>query len=113
MSEKPAFNIHNPPHLVANELIRAIEGYLWQDGVGVKFGEIGHAMIEKFVDLYNREIERYYDKSNQYDIESQRLYDAIVAARQALSNYTHGGAQYMPDILEADSILAEALKLKK
>lgn len=66
-------NIHRPPHLVASALIRAIEGYLWQDGVGVSFGEVGHALIQNFVDQYNREIERYYDEAMKLDIENQRL----------------------------------------
>lgn len=39
----------------------------------------------------------------------ERYKTAIEDARQALSNQTHGGAQYQPDVLEADSILANAL----
>lgn len=41
--------------------------------------------------------------------ENEALQSAIEEARQALSNQTHGGAQYQPDVLEADSILANAL----
>lgn len=40
----------------------------------------------------------------------ERYKAAIEDARQALSNQTHGGAQYQPDVLEADSILANALE---
>lgn len=46
--------------------------------------------------------------NRQYGV-IQRLKEAIQDARQAMSNQTHGGAQYQPDILEADSILAQAL----
>lgn len=39
-----------------------------------------------------------------------RYKGAMEEARQALSNQTHGGAQYQPDVLEADSILHNALQ---
>lgn len=43
-------------------------------------------------------------------LRTAELEAAIEDARQSLSNYTHAGAQTMPDILHADSILADALK---
>ena len=42
----------------------------------------------------------------------ERYKAAIEEARQVLSNQTHGGAQYQPDVLEADSILAHALPIE-
>ena len=55
-------------------------------------------------------------KIAELEAHNRRLLDvartqqkAIEDARQALSNQTHGGAQYQPDVLEADSILANAL----
>lgn len=44
--------------------------------------------------------------------KSERYKAAIEEARQVLSNQTHGGAQYQPDVLEADSILAHALPIE-
>lgn len=106
--EKPAFNIHRPPHLVANELIRAIEGYLWQDGIGVQFGEQGHAMIEKFVDLYNREIERYYDEANMNYFKYQEQTKKRLAAETNVATLRKL-VEEMSDVLLRDNPLAHTL----
>lgn len=78
------YNINRPPHLVANELIRAIEGYLWQGGVGIKFGEEGHSLIEDFVHQYNLQVERYYDESAKSYIENQQLLAQVKADKARL-----------------------------
>lgn len=46
------------------------------------------------------------------DVVSERdaLREAAQEARESLSNWVHGGAQYNPDLLAADSVLREALE---
>lgn len=79
---KKPININRPPHLVANELIIAIEDYLWAEGAGVKFGAIGHELVEEFVAQYNKAIQ---DVENERDIRGDIL-DTLVGIRADLIN---------------------------
>lgn len=64
------YNINRPSHLVANEVVRAIEGYLWDGGkgVGVTFGEQGHALIEGLINQYLNK----FDELEREVIKAQR-----------------------------------------
>lgn len=74
--DKPV-NTNNTPHLVADDLIRAIEVHLAQKGVKVEFDDDGHSLIEGFVDQYNTECSHYYDEAARSDIQNQELRKAL------------------------------------
>lgn len=79
--ETPSLNIHPPPHLVANELIRA----------GVKFGEQGHAMLAELVNLYNREVERFYDMAAGMEAINEHHHRAIETTYQLVQHLWRQG----------------------
>jgi hypothetical protein len=62
--EQKPYNLRRAPHLIANEVVRRIEGYLWEGGIGVKFGKEGHAIIEQLVIQYQDELFRVYNSGD-------------------------------------------------
>lgn len=73
MTDKKQFNTNRPPEIVANELIRDIENYLFDSDVKVIFGDAGHDLVLEFVNQCNSDVEKYYDEAAKSYIENQRL----------------------------------------
>lgn len=67
------YDINRPQHKVVNQVIRNLEGYLFDNGTGVQFGDVGREIIDSLVDAYCAEMSKMYDKNGLLDIENQRL----------------------------------------
>lgn len=67
------YDLNQPEHKIVNQVIRRIEGYLFDNGVGVKFGDAGRLIIGCLVIQYNDLLSKEDQKSGLLDIENQRL----------------------------------------
>ena len=73
MTGKKQFNTNRPPEIVANELIRDIESYLFDSDIKVIFGDAGHDLVLEFVNQCNSDVEKYYDEAGRSYIANKHL----------------------------------------
>lgn len=67
MTDPKPYNLNQSAHLIVNEVIRRLEGYLWAHQIGVNFGSDGRAIVEQLVQQYSAELERLQKEANHAD----------------------------------------------
>ena len=67
------YDLNQPEHKIVNQVVRRLEGYLFDNGAPCEFGDNGREIIEDLVEQYNELLSNEDQKSGVLDIENQRL----------------------------------------
>lgn len=73
------YNINQPEHKIANQVLNRLESYLFDNDVKVKFGSEGRAIVEELIDAYNKSLSKMNDEKYA---EETRLLGIISEIRQ-------------------------------